>query len=96
MIYLYRHVHLQLCFISRKLNKVFNIQMSLYIFLYTLQTTTFGIYIHCILKNIPSMREKVWLFQHIFLYLDANVIFILYSILFLTLNYICQTVYYKV
>ncbi|KYN31220.1 hypothetical protein ALC56_14488 [Trachymyrmex septentrionalis] len=83
------HVHLQMCLISRELNKVFNIQMSLqmtsyFAFIIELCRQVYTIYIN---KNIIFGQ----LLNNLFVYIWG----IVYSIMIVTLNHICQTIYYK-
>ncbi|XP_011055477.1 PREDICTED: uncharacterized protein LOC105146724 [Acromyrmex echinatior] len=85
------HVHLQLCLISRKLNKVFNIQILLQMLLLFTETMTFFIHMYLLFTNTGNIIIS----DNRFLFINVN-FQILNSIFFLTLNYVCQTVYDKI
>ncbi|KYN28007.1 hypothetical protein ALC57_02584 [Trachymyrmex cornetzi] len=91
-IWIIMHVHLQLCHISRKLNIVFKVQMLMQMIWY------FSISIDkCILMfHFLAKHDIEWTFRISVLHLSDYFTFVLHSILFLILNYVCQTVYYKI
>ncbi|XP_029159848.1 uncharacterized protein LOC114931878 [Nylanderia fulva] len=81
------HLHLQLCFISRELNKVFSVQLTLQMACYFLTCVDISreIYKTYIDRNIAIEIGQA---------IDTCLIFILgliQSIKFIALNYICQT-----
>ncbi|XP_025991755.1 uncharacterized protein LOC105198451 [Solenopsis invicta] len=86
------HVHLQLCLISRELNKVFSVQMSLQMTSYFafIVSVCREIYTTYINKNTKTILEQF--LDSIFAYIWG----IIYSVMILTLNHICQIVYCKV
>nr|XP_012222838.1 PREDICTED: uncharacterized protein LOC105672470 isoform X2 [Linepithema humile] len=80
------HVHLQLCLISRDLNKIFSVQM-------TLQITTMFIFVvlECCMIYTALLRSGTTLIHT----LDNLIVcfwFIQRNIIFLILNYVCQIV----
>ncbi|XP_072754249.1 uncharacterized protein [Anoplolepis gracilipes] len=90
------HVHLELCFISRKLNEVFSIQMTLqmasyYVFFVEMCCEIYLIYIQ---KDAyadvdeDSDEDIVQDFLDIFIYIWA----VIYTAKLLALNYICQMI----
>jgi len=90
----YRHVHLQLCLISYKLNKIFNIQILLQMQSLFIHALNFCRYISWLLKY-ANIIMTMWTYRNIIVSLEIIYDF-LFIALFLALNYICQTVYYKV
>ncbi|KYM99687.1 hypothetical protein ALC62_09603 [Cyphomyrmex costatus] len=90
------HVHLQLCLISRKLNKIFNIQMSLQMLWYLVIYALPSIYNIYTLLDCNVNYVDCWSFKNTVVYIDEILEFIPNIVLFLTLNYLCQTIYYKV
>ncbi|KYM83673.1 hypothetical protein ALC53_05849, partial [Atta colombica] len=87
-----RHVHLQLCLISRKLNKIFNIQMLSLMLWSFFHTVVSYANIYLILAD-ENKQIEIWTFKLIYTILYKILLFILHSAFFLTLNYICQTIY---
>ncbi|XP_071632448.1 uncharacterized protein [Temnothorax longispinosus] len=84
------HVHLQICLISRELNKVFNVQMtvqmtSYFAFILELCLEIYSTYISKTSKSSGHILDNIF----------AYVWGIMYSVIILILNHICQTVYYK-
>ncbi|XP_072754199.1 uncharacterized protein [Anoplolepis gracilipes] len=80
------HVHLELCFISRELNKVFSIQMTLqmasyFAFFVEMCCQSYSIYIH---KDADTFQYILDEFNFIWA--------IVYTAKLFTLNYICQTI----
>ncbi|KYN39824.1 hypothetical protein ALC56_05764 [Trachymyrmex septentrionalis] len=93
-IWILMHVHLQLCLISYKLNKVFKILMLFQLSWYFLKFLSECIRMYEVLVNRNS--QELWTFEYTLLQLYTFIDFILQSILFFTLNYVCQTVYCKI
>ncbi|KYN09110.1 hypothetical protein ALC57_18777 [Trachymyrmex cornetzi] len=82
------HVHLQLCLISRKLNKVLKVQMSIEIVWYFYDALA-----ACLLMyEMIIAYQYTWKFIDTFICLCVCFNFVLRTILFLTLHYICQTI----
>ncbi|KYN38973.1 hypothetical protein ALC56_06644, partial [Trachymyrmex septentrionalis] len=79
--------------ISHKLNKVFKILMLFQLSWYFIKSVHACIDIYEVLVN---RNQELWTFDYILEYLYDLTNFIQHSILFLTLNYVCQTVYCKV
>ncbi|XP_029160046.1 uncharacterized protein LOC114932040 [Nylanderia fulva] len=83
------HIHLELCFISREINKVFSIQMTLemasyFTFFIELCCKIYGIY----LEN-PDNDENT--FQQV-LNMDTYVWVIVCTVKLLALNHVCQII----
>ncbi|KYQ56412.1 hypothetical protein ALC60_04685 [Trachymyrmex zeteki] len=91
-IWIIMHVHLQLCLISRKLNIVFKVQMLMQMIWYLAEALQF----YLIMYQVFGGHQIIWTFLEFIRILYKCFIFVLYSILFLTLNSVCQTVYYKI
>ena len=91
--FFYRYVHLHLCLISHKLNNLFKILMLVQLSWFFLKSVNMCAEIYEILLN---RNLELWTFSNILDNLYDFTDFILHSILFFTLNYVCQTVYCKV
>ncbi|KYN29297.1 Glutaryl-CoA dehydrogenase, mitochondrial [Trachymyrmex cornetzi] len=85
------HVHLQLCPMSHKLNKVLKVQMSIQMVWYFYETFADCLFMYNIIKC-----RYIWEFKYALIYLCILFDFVLRTILFLTLHYICQTIYNEI
>ncbi|KYN14473.1 hypothetical protein ALC57_13324, partial [Trachymyrmex cornetzi] len=83
-----KHVHLQLCLISRKLNKVLQVQMSIQMVWYFYDALA----ICLMMYDMITAYRYIWNFFLTFAHLCGYFNFVLRTILFLTLHYICQTI----
>ncbi|XP_029160044.1 uncharacterized protein LOC114932037 [Nylanderia fulva] len=84
------HIHLELCFISRELNKVFSIQMTLQMTSYFMLFVELccGIYATYIDNNKDTFEN---VFSKIIIYIWA----VVYTAKLFALNHICQIIYDK-
>ncbi|KYN09109.1 hypothetical protein ALC57_18776 [Trachymyrmex cornetzi] len=87
-----KHVHLQLCLVSRKLNKVLKVQMSIEMVWYFYDALAICLKMY----EMLTAYQLIWNFIFTFVHLCVCFNFVLRTILFLTLHYICQTVYNEV
>ncbi|KYN28000.1 hypothetical protein ALC57_02577 [Trachymyrmex cornetzi] len=92
IIWIIMHVHLQLCFISRKLNKVLKVQILIQIVWYFTKALPFYVFMYKLFGD----HQIIWTFSKVFTSLCDCSDFVLKTILFLTLHYICQTIYNKI
>ncbi|XP_018349906.1 PREDICTED: uncharacterized protein LOC108753060 [Trachymyrmex septentrionalis] len=85
------YIHLQLCLISRKLNKILKVQMLIQMVWYFKEALSF-----CLVMYKLFGEQHVRTFTYAIVYLDQYFEFVLRTILFLTLCCICQTIYNKI